>query len=69
MSGSIVKYIDIADMDHCDQMIMWGTVVILGLLLAIFILYVKNLQLNRQIQQWDFKYFRLMGRINELEIN
>ena len=56
-------------MDHCDQMIMWGTVVIFGLLLAIFILYVKNLQLNRQIQQWDFKYFRLMERINELEIN
>ena len=56
-------------MDNCEQMIILGTVMILGLLVAIFVLYVKNLQLHRQIEQWDFKYFRLMGRINEMEIN
>ena len=56
-------------MDNCEQMIILGTVMILSLLIGMFVLYVKNLQLHRQIEQWDFKYFRLMGRINELEIN
>ena len=55
-------------MDNCEQVTILGTIMILGLVLGIFILYVKNMKLQREIEQWDFKYFRLMGRINELEI-
>ena len=55
-------------MDNCEQATILETIMILGLVIGIFILYVKNLKLQREIEQWDFKYFRLMGRINELEI-
>ena len=55
-------------MDNCEQTTILGTVMILSLVIGMFVLYVKNLKLQREIEQWDFKYFRLMGRINELEI-
>ena len=54
-------------MDNCEQTTILGTVMILSLVIGMFVLYVKNLKLQREIEQWDFKYFRLMGKINELE--
>ena len=57
------------DMENCGQINMLWVLILIGLLIWIFILYVENRKLKRENEQWDFKYFRLMGRINELEIN
>ena len=56
------------DMENCEQVNIVWVLILIGLLIWIFILYVENRKLKRDIEQWDFKYFRLMGRINELEI-
>ena len=55
-------------MENCEQVNILGVLIVMGLLIGIFVLYVENRKLKRDIEQWDFKYFRLMGRINELEI-
>ena len=56
------------DMENCGQINMLWVLILIGLLICIFILYVENRKLKLKNEQWDFKYFRLMGRINELEI-
>ena len=65
---SIRKSPQTIDMENCEQVTILGTLIVMGLVIGIFILYVENRKLKREIEQWDFKYFRLMRRINELEI-
>ena len=54
-------------MENCEQVTILGILIVMGLVIGIFILYVENRKLKREIEQWDFKYFWLMESINELE--
>ena len=55
-------------MEKCEQVNIVWVLILIGLLIWIFILYVENRKLKRDIEQCDIKYLRLMGRVNELEI-
>ena len=61
-------YLWTMDMENCEQVNIVWVLILIGLLIWIFILYVENRKLKRDIEQCDIKYFRLMGRVNELEI-
>ena len=55
-------------MEKCEQVNIAWVLLLIGLLIWIFILCVEKKNLKKEIEQCDIKYFRLLGRVNELEI-